>query len=88
MLLLMAISVAVVAAILLLQPKLYLSEATALRASSYTTDKASVFNRNIEALYSTLGSADDLDMIIGTAPRPATSRTTSIGRHDRSGSRP
>ena len=53
--------------ILLLQQRQYLSEATALRASSYTTDKASIFNRNIEALYSTLGSSDDLDMIIGTA---------------------
>ncbi len=61
------ISTAIVAAILFLLPKQYLSEATALRASSYTTDKASIFNRNIEMLYSTLGSADDLDMIIGTA---------------------
>lgn len=61
------ISLAVVTAILLFMPKEYLSEATALRASSYTTDKASIFNRNIEALYSTLGSADDLDMVIGTA---------------------
>ena len=64
---LVIIALVIVTAVLLLQPKLYLSAATALRASSYTTDKASVFNRNIEALYSTLGSADDLDMIIGTA---------------------
>src|SRR5687767_4087313 len=66
--LLFAIAATTLVVILLfLQPRLYLSEATALRASSYTTDKASIFNRNIEALYSTLGSADDLDMIIGTA---------------------
>lgn len=61
------VATTLVAILLFLQPRLYLSEATALRASSYTTDKASIFNRNIEALYSTLGSADDLDMIIGTA---------------------
>jgi capsular polysaccharide biosynthesis protein len=53
--------------IVFLQPRKYLSESTALRASSYTTDKARVFSKNIEELYSTLGSADDLDMIIGTA---------------------
>ncbi|HEX5653216.1 MAG TPA: hypothetical protein VFX58_09085 [Chitinophagaceae bacterium] len=53
--------------IVFLQPRKYLGESTALRASSYTTDKASVFSKNIEGLYSTLGSADDLDMIIGTA---------------------
>lgn len=48
------------------QPKRYLSVATALPANSYLADKASVFNENIQALYSTMGSVDDLDMIIGT----------------------
>lgn len=45
----------------------YLSEATALPASIYASDKAAVFNRNIEALYTSLGSSDDLDRIVGTA---------------------
>ena len=67
MMLIILITLISVTVLLLLMPRKYLSEATALRASSYTNDKASIFNRNIEALYSTLGSADDLDMIIGTA---------------------
>lgn len=45
----------------------YLSVTTALPASIYASDKAAVFNRNIEALYTSLGSADDLDRIVGTA---------------------
>jgi uncharacterized protein involved in exopolysaccharide biosynthesis len=48
------------------QPKRYLSVATALPANSYLADKASVFNENIQALYSTMGTVDELDMIIGT----------------------
>ena len=48
------------------QPKKYLSVATALPANSYLADKASVFNENIQALYSTMGTVDELDMIIGT----------------------
>jgi uncharacterized protein involved in exopolysaccharide biosynthesis len=49
-----------------LQRKKYLSVATALPASSYSADKARVFNENIEALYSVLGTSDELDMITGT----------------------
>lgn len=56
---------AVVIAVLL--PKKYLSVVTALPASSMATDKATVFNTNIQELYSSLGTADDLDRIIGTA---------------------
>jgi uncharacterized protein involved in exopolysaccharide biosynthesis len=48
------------------QPKRYLSVATALPSSSYMADKARIFNENIQALYSTLGSVDELDMMIGT----------------------
>jgi hypothetical protein len=48
------------------QPKKYLSVATALPANSYLADKAHVFNENIQALYSTMGTVDELDMIIGT----------------------
>ena len=48
-------------------PKRYLSVATALPASSYATDKTSVFSQNLQNLYSTIGLPDDLDKIIGTA---------------------
>ena len=65
--LLVAICSILVLAILLLQPKKYLSQATALPANSALSDKARVFNNNIEALYSSLGSPDELDMIVGTA---------------------
>lgn len=52
---------------LYLQPVKYLSAATALPASSYAADKASIFNNNIQSLYPAMGTPDDLDMIIGTA---------------------
>lgn len=53
--------------IVFLVPKRYLSVATALPASSYATDKTSVFSQNLQNLYSTIGLPDDLDKIIGTA---------------------
>jgi hypothetical protein len=53
--------------IVFLQPRKYLSTATALPVSTVSTDKARIFNENIEGLYSALGNSDDLDMIIGTA---------------------
>jgi len=52
--------------IVFLVPKRYLSTATALPASSYATDKTSVFSENLQILYSTIGLADDLDKIVGT----------------------
>lgn len=51
----------------LLRPKEYLSTVTALPVNSLTTDKARIFNPNIEVLYPELGSADELDRIEGTA---------------------
>lgn len=57
--------IAVVTAALL--PKKYVSIATALPASNFAADKATIFNTNIQELYSALGTADDLDRIIGTA---------------------
>ncbi len=48
-------------------PNKYVSIATALPASSFAADKSTVFNNNIQELYSALGTADDLDRIIGTA---------------------
>src|SRR5215217_7660679 len=61
----LAIVVAVIVALLL--PKKYMSVATALPASSFAADKSTIFNSNIQELYSALGTADDLDRIIGTA---------------------
>jgi hypothetical protein len=56
-----------VALIVFLQPRLYLSVATALPASSVLADKGAIFNENIEGLYSNIGSPEDLNRIIGTA---------------------
>lgn len=67
MLAIVLVSLAVVSLVLYLKPTKYLSMATALPASSYATDKASVFNANIQQLYSAMGTPDDLDMIVGTA---------------------
>ena len=50
-----------------LKPQLYLSVATAVPASSFLSDKSKIFNDNIQELYSTLGTPDDLDMIVGTS---------------------
>ncbi len=61
------LSVLVVGIITFLKPRQYLSVATALPANSFATDRSKIFNENIQALYSTLGNADDLDMILGTA---------------------
>jgi len=54
-------------ALLLLMPKEYLSIATSLPASSVYSDRARIFNTNVQQLYSSLGNPDDLDKIIGTA---------------------
>jgi len=50
-----------------LKPLQYLSTSTALPASLFNSDKSRLFNENIQILYSELGTADDLDMIVGTA---------------------
>jgi capsular polysaccharide biosynthesis protein len=55
------------AIISLFLPKQYLSVATSVPASSFATDKSRIFNANIQSLYTALGTADDLDMILGTA---------------------
>ncbi len=66
-LLVVILSVVAVGTILYLKPKLYLSTATSVPASSVAADKSKIFNDNIQGLYSNLGNSDDLDMIIGTA---------------------
>jgi len=50
-----------------LSPKKYLAVATAVPASSFASDRSRIFNDNIQALYSSLGTPDDLDLIVGTA---------------------
>ena len=67
MLAVILLSVLAVGIITFLKPRKYLSVATAIAASSYASDKSNVFNENIQALYSALGSPDDLDKILGTA---------------------
>src|SRR5687768_5766491 len=58
---------AITAAIVWLQPKEYLATLTALPATSISTDKARIFNNNIDHLYSAYGSTDELDRYLGTA---------------------
>jgi hypothetical protein len=62
--------VAIVAAIalfaLLSAQKQYLSTVTALPANSLAFDKGRIFNNSIQELYSSLGTPDELDPIIGT----------------------
>lgn len=53
--------------IALITPKQYLAIATALPVNSVLSDKASIFNQNIQGLYSDIGSPDELDKIEGTA---------------------
>ena len=60
------LSLLAVGTITFLKPLQYLSVATAVPASSFASDRSKVFNENIAALYSTLGTPDDLDMIVGT----------------------
>ena len=64
---LVVITVIVTTIIVLLTPKKYLAAATALPASGYNADKTGVFSQNLQNLYSALGTADDLDMVLGTA---------------------
>lgn len=66
MLAVIVLSLVTVGVITFLKPVKYLSVTTAVAASSYTSDKARIFNENIQGLYSTLGSSDDLDRIVGT----------------------
>jgi uncharacterized protein involved in exopolysaccharide biosynthesis len=62
-----AMATTLAAIIAWLLPAKYLSIVTALPASSFHADRASIFNKNIQELYSSLGTTDDLDKFIGTA---------------------
>jgi hypothetical protein len=67
MLAIVILSLVVVGTVLYLKPVKYLSTTTALPASSYLKDKASIFNEHIQSLYPQMGTPDDLDVIVGTA---------------------
>ncbi len=79
------ISLVAIGIILYLRPSKYLSTTTALPASSYAADRASIFNQNIQSLYSALGTPDDLDVIVGTAqldtPYIAISENLGLAAH-------
>jgi len=64
---LVIITLIVTAIIVYTMPKKYLGVATALPAATYASDKSNVFSQNLQVLYPSLGTADDLDMILGTA---------------------
>ncbi|MFI5186123.1 MAG: hypothetical protein ACHQF0_05330, partial [Chitinophagales bacterium] len=64
---LVVIATVVAIIIVFLIAEKYLGTATALPAPTYATDKTGVFSQNLQGLYSSLGSPDDLDRILGTA---------------------
>jgi len=65
-LLLLILSLTAVGVIVFTQRPEYRSVATAVPASTYSSDKARLFNNNIEQLYTALGTPDELDQIVGT----------------------
>ena len=65
--LLTAVATAVAFLASLLSPKQYLGTVTAIPANPVYSDKARIFNPNIEALYTELGTIDDLDRLEGAA---------------------
>ncbi len=52
--------------IVFIKQQKYLSVATAVAGNNIASDKSRIFSENIEALYSNLGSPDELDVIVGT----------------------
>lgn len=65
-------SVAVAALTIYVMPAYYRSTATVVPANPALADKASLFNTNIQDLYSYFGSGDDLDRIYGVADMDTT----------------
>jgi uncharacterized protein involved in exopolysaccharide biosynthesis len=88
-LLVVLISTAIATTIVLLQPRKYLATATALAASPFGNDRSRIFNDNIEALYPTIGTADELDVILSTAQLDtvyiALAEQFDLGNHYRMG---
>ena len=65
-LVLLILSTGTVAAVVYIKRPEYMSVASAVPASTYASDKARLFNSNIEQLYTALGTPDDLDLVVGT----------------------
>ena len=65
-LLVVVVSLIVVGIIVYAKPLQYVSVTTAVPASTYSSDKAKIFNDNVQQLYTALGTPDDLDVIVGT----------------------
>lgn len=63
---LILISVVAAAVIVFIKPPKYMSIATAVPSSAVASDKSRIFSENIEGLYSSLGSPDELDAMVGT----------------------
>ena len=62
-----AISLAVASVVLFFLPKQYEARAVATAGNPLLSDKAYLFNQNIDQLYSNFGNADDLDRLLGVA---------------------
>jgi LPS O-antigen subunit length determinant protein (WzzB/FepE family) len=64
---LVILTLIVAAVVVYATPKQYVGMSTALPAPTYAADKAGVFSQNLQVLYPSLGTPDDLDMILGTS---------------------
>lgn len=62
-----AISLAVASLVLFFLPKQFQARAVATAGNPLLSDKAYLFNQNIDQLYSNFGNADDLDRLLGIA---------------------
>lgn len=65
----------------MLRPKLYVGVITALPVNTLVNDKARIFNQNIEALYSEIGTADELDKLEGTAQLDTVFRAVAVANN-------
>ena len=65
-LLVVMLSTIAVGGMTFLKPRQYLGVATSVVASSFSSDRGKIFNENLQTLYSSLGTPDDLDLILGT----------------------
>jgi tetratricopeptide (TPR) repeat protein len=69
------ISLVITSITLFIVPKYYRSTSVVVAANPALADKARLFNKNIEGLYSNYGSSDDLDRIYGIANLDTTFKT-------------
>jgi uncharacterized protein involved in exopolysaccharide biosynthesis len=76
-----AVVIAATTLLVFLLPQYYSASATGIAANPALADKARLFNPNIEGLYSSFGSSDDLDRLYGIA-RLDTVYATLVDRFD------